>query len=297
MRSSAAPPLQSLLHAIVRLDGDALVMHVGEHPYVITTAGHVEVGSRGLPYDVIAELLWELAPKEAPAALLASGAVQYACPSLPDLPAEHFTVVATSASDDLCVVIRRHRTAAGQHRRPVTPHGRPPAPSTLRPHDVQDDATLPSRRMRAGGSRTPEPGALLAPIHEGVRVAPRFPPLVLYIEDSLDQLDLYEIGLSGRYEFLGASDGRAGIALAATRQPDVILTDLNMPGMNGWEVCRLLKSNPQTATIPIMVLTAHERVDIEQEAMRVGIADVLHKPCFVDALRDRIDRVIGHQVS
>jgi len=120
---------------------------------------------------------------------------------------------------------------------------------------------------------------------------------VLYVEDSLDQLDLYEAVLSGRYEFLGASDGRTGVQLATTRQPDVILVDLSMPRMDGWEVCQHLKSHPRTAAIPIIILTAHDGVEVEQQATRVGVAGLLHKPCPVDVLRDHISQAIGQQVT
>ena len=284
--------MHSLLHAIVRLDGAALMMQVGEPPYVVTTAGRVEVGSRGLPYDVIAELLWELAPKEAHATLRTAGTVQYACPFFHDLSAEHFTVVATSADDDLRVVIRRHLAKTEQPVKTVTPQNQPTVPSTLRPRGVHDNVALLSHRTRARGSLIHGTGGAPAPAHEGPQVARRFPPLVLYVEDSLDQLDLYEVVLSGRYEFIGASDGRTGVELATTRQPDVILVDLSMPHMDGWEVCQRLKSDPRTAAIPIIVLTAHDGVDIEEKATRLGVAGLLRKPCPVDVLRDHISQAI-----
>jgi CheY-like chemotaxis protein len=227
--------MHSLLQAIVRLDGAALVMHVGEQPYIDTTAGRIEAGSRPLPYDVIAELFRELAPSEAHAALRTSGAAQYMCLPFSDLPAEHFTVAATNIHDDLRVVIRRH----------------------------------------------------------SAQRAPRFPPLVLYVEDSVDQLDLYEVVLSGRYDFLGATDGRTGVELATTRQPDLVLVDLNMPRMDGWEVCHHLKTHPRTASIPLIILTGRDGKDIEQQATLFGVAAVLHKPCTVDVLRDHISQAIG----
>jgi CheY-like chemotaxis protein len=127
--------------------------------------------------------------------------------------------------------------------------------------------------------------------------APRFPPLVLLIDDSIDQLDLYEFALMGRYQFLGASDGAAGVALAVERQPDAILIDIGMPHVDGWEVCRQLKGNPLTARMPVMFLTADRRSGVDQMARQSGAQDLLYKPCPMDVLRDRLDAVISHGSS
>ena len=124
---------------------------------------------------------------------------------------------------------------------------------------------------------------------------PRLLPHVLLIDDSLDQLDLYEWALSGRYEVCGTSDGMAGVTIAATQQPDVVIVDLSMPIMDGWEVCWHLKKNPVTAAIPIIIMTAHDGTDIKQKAMEAGAADLLHKPCNADQLRDRVSAVLQHQ--
>lgn len=148
----------------------------------------------------------------------------------------------------------------------------------------RDGAEVRVERESAGG--TGPAGATAA--------APRLPPLVLLIDDSLDQLDLYEFALMGRYQFLGASDGAAGVALAVERQPDAILIDISMPRVDGWEVCRQLKGNPRTARIPVMFLTADRRAEIDQRARLSGAQDLLYKPCPMDVLRDRLDAVISH---
>ena len=125
----------------------------------------------------------------------------------------------------------------------------------------------------------------------------RFPPLVLLIDDSLDQLDLYELALMGRYQFLGASDGAAGVALAVETQPDAVLIDIGMPHVDGWEVCRQLKGKPRTARIPIIFLTADRRSDLDAKARQSGAEGLLHKPCPMDRLRDRLDDVISRRAS
>lgn len=243
------PLVPSLLSALVSLDGEAVVMHAGEHPYVVTPSGHIELGTRGLPPDVIAELIEQLLSKEARAALSASGAVQQLLAPLPQFADQHFTVVATRG-DAPAVVIHRRRSEKG------------PGVATR----VAQERQAPAMS--------------------------RFPPLVLFIEDSLDQLDLYELALSDRYQFLGASDGESGITLAITRQPDVVLVDLRMPRIDGWEVCRRLKNDPRTSAIPIIILTAEDGADIDYQATGVGVADLLRKPCGVDTLRNHIERVI-----
>jgi CheY-like chemotaxis protein len=118
------------------------------------------------------------------------------------------------------------------------------------------------------------------------------PPHVLMIDDSLDQLDLYEWALRGRYRISGASNGLAGVNLAARCHPDLVIVDLNMPVMDGWEVCWHLKRNPVTAPIPIIIMTANDEEDVRRKAADAGAADLLHKPCDVDQLQARVAGVI-----
>ena len=82
---------------------------------------------------------------------------------------------------------------------------------------------------------------------------------ILLIDDNLDNLtimaDLIQHAFPG-YGILSASSGLKGLALAASDDPDVILLDVVMPGMNGFEVCQKLKSNPKTSLIPVVFLTS-----------------------------------------
>ena len=117
--------------------------------------------------------------------------------------------------------------------------------------------------------------------------------MVLYIDDSVDQLDLYELALGERYQFISASQGETGLQLAMVEQPDVIVVDLDMPGMNGWTVCLRLKGDARTAHIPILILTASSASDtLRGKARDAGAAALIEKPCFVDALRDHLDLVL-----
>src|SRR6185436_5522498 len=101
----------SLLQAIVRVDGEALVMHAGDKPYVVSPTGQVELANRGLTLDAVSGIVNQMLPAEMQAALSEFGAIQYELPAMPEFPGEHFTVVAARGGDDLWVEIRRQRVA------------------------------------------------------------------------------------------------------------------------------------------------------------------------------------------
>jgi twitching motility protein PilT len=97
----------SLLHAIVRLDGKALVMHAGERPYVVTPAGQTELATRALTLEAADGMVEQLLSRESLHALDEFGAAQYQLPPAPEFPGEQFTVVAARGGDDVWVEIRR----------------------------------------------------------------------------------------------------------------------------------------------------------------------------------------------
>lgn len=101
--------MKSLLSAIVRADGDALVMHVGERPYVVAASGPVELSSKPLTVDVVTGMLNQLLPVEARHALDDLGAVEHELPDFPAAGADRYTVVAARGGDDIWIEVRRHR--------------------------------------------------------------------------------------------------------------------------------------------------------------------------------------------
>src|SRR5919199_6488974 len=101
----------SLLQAIVHVDGDALVMHAGEKPYVVAPTGQMDLASRGLTLDAVNGILNQLLPAEFQQALDEFGAVQYKLHDSAEFPGEHFTVVAARGGDDVWVEVRRRRVA------------------------------------------------------------------------------------------------------------------------------------------------------------------------------------------
>src|SRR5918911_3221624 len=99
----------SLLQAIVHMDGEALVMHAGDRPYVVAATGQTDLASRGLNLDAVNGILNQLLPSEFQQALDEFGAVQYELHGSAEFPGEHFTVVAAGGGDDVWVEVRRRR--------------------------------------------------------------------------------------------------------------------------------------------------------------------------------------------
>jgi two-component system cell cycle response regulator len=112
-------------------------------------------------------------------------------------------------------------------------------------------------------------------------------PLVLVVDDIVEQRDLYEYFLASYFELVSAARGPEAIAIAVARQPDAIVLDVEMPEMNGMEVCRRLKRHKDTAAIPVLMLTGTPD-DVHVDAREAGAAAVLKKPCSVDALLEQI---------
>jgi two-component system cell cycle response regulator DivK len=107
------------------------------------------------------------------------------------------------------------------------------------------------------------------------------PPLVLVIDDAEDNREVYV----QFFEFQGwrtatASDGEDGLDKASALAPTVIVLDLSLPLMDGWEVARRLKANGKTRSIPVIALTGHALDDSRRKAMAAGVDEYLTKPCL-----------------
>jgi len=116
------------------------------------------------------------------------------------------------------------------------------------------------------------------------------PPVrVVVIDDDRDLRHLIKLTMefTAGWQVEVASDGEAGIALTRRVRPDVVVADLMMPGMDGYEVCRRLRADPTTHGIPVIVLTARKEID-EARLAEAGAAGVLFKPFEPDELASRI---------
>ena len=119
---------------------------------------------------------------------------------------------------------------------------------------------------------------------------------VLVIDDDNGVRDVIIRLLSRRgYEVVEAAFGKEGCSKATSERPDIILLDLMMPVMDGFEVLRKLKSNPATMSIPVIVLTAKIDAESERRCMRDGAMDYVHKPWGPGEIEDRIAIALGHR--
>lgn len=122
----------------------------------------------------------------------------------------------------------------------------------------------------------------------------RVRPLVLIVEDQTELRQLYaqQLSISG-FDVIEAGNGADAVAHTASHAPDVILMDLSLPIVDGWEATRRLKADHRTAHIPVVALTAHDGSGELQRATRAGCDWFVPKPCPPDALIDEVRRVLA----
>lgn len=123
-------------------------------------------------------------------------------------------------------------------------------------------------------------------------------PLVLLVDDNEDSREIYDMYF--RYKgvrALTARNGDEAIALARERRPDVIVMDLTMPGMDGWQASRLLKRMPETRDLPIIALTGHAFRGSENAARDAGCDRYMIKPCLPDELLAAVQDVLATRGS
>ena len=103
---------------------------------------------------------------------------------------------------------------------------------------------------------------------------------ILYVEDNDDNVYMLKMRLEllGEFEVLAAEDGEKGCEIALRERPDIILMDLEMPVIDGWEATRRLKGNPQTHDIPVIALSAHALADEREKAIAAGCDEFDTKP-------------------
>jgi CheY-like chemotaxis protein len=111
---------------------------------------------------------------------------------------------------------------------------------------------------------------------------------ILVVEDQELNLDLLVQLLEEEYEVLTAMDGAAGLELAERERPDLILMDLSLPVIDGWEAARRIKANQELHHIPVIALTAHAMMGDEDRARACGCDDFLTKPLYEDLLFERL---------
>ena len=116
---------------------------------------------------------------------------------------------------------------------------------------------------------------------------------ILLVEDNEMNRDMLTRRLQRRgYCVVTAEDGEKGLLLAHSEAPDLILMDISLPVMSGWEVTRLLKANDSTRHIPIIALTAHAWVTDREKAIEAGCDDYDTKPVEFGRLREKMENLL-----
>jgi CheY-like chemotaxis protein len=112
---------------------------------------------------------------------------------------------------------------------------------------------------------------------------------ILYVEDNEDNVYVVKSRLTrAGFTILIAADGAQGVAMASTEQPDLILMDLSLPVLDGWEATRRIKAAPETKHIPVVALTAHAMAGDREKALAAGCNDFDTKPIELPRLLQKI---------
>ena len=115
------------------------------------------------------------------------------------------------------------------------------------------------------------------------------PKKILIVDDEPKSVVLLNSLLPQQYQTMGATDGHTALDLARQRCPDLILLDVMMPGLDGFEVCRALKANPETADIPVIFLTTLAEAETIATGFTLGAVDYIVKPCNAIELNTRVN--------
>ena len=119
------------------------------------------------------------------------------------------------------------------------------------------------------------------------------PKKILVVDDNLDSRELIHLHLTTEgYSVVTASNGQEGLYLAGAEHPDLIITDINMPELDGLEFIRQLRKRPECATLPILVLTAFGRDQMDL-AITTGANRAVNKPAHFDALIDDVRELLA----
>jgi CheY-like chemotaxis protein len=118
-------------------------------------------------------------------------------------------------------------------------------------------------------------------------------PRILIVEDNEENRDALSRRLKRRgYDVVIATDGVQGVAMARAEKPDLILMDMNLPELDGWEATRQVKAAPESQAVPVIALTAHALSGDRERALAVGCADYHTKPVELPRLLEQIESIL-----
>ena len=123
-------------------------------------------------------------------------------------------------------------------------------------------------------------------------------PRILLVEDNEMNRDMLSRRLQKKgYEVLIAEDGEAGVSMAASERPDLILMDMSLPKVDGWEATRRIKGDPTTASVPVIALTAHVMAGDRDKALEAGCDDYDSKPIDFERLLGKMQLLLGKRAT
>jgi len=122
---------------------------------------------------------------------------------------------------------------------------------------------------------------------------------VLYVDDNDDNVYMLKMRLEllGDFEVITAEDGEKGYEMVCTERPDIVLMDLEMPGISGWEAAKRIKSNPETCDIPVLALSAHALAGEREKALAAGCDEFDTKPVEFDRLVAKVRRLLSSKIG
>jgi two-component system, cell cycle response regulator DivK len=119
------------------------------------------------------------------------------------------------------------------------------------------------------------------------------PPVVLIVEDHADTRQMYVEFLKHSFEILEAGTGQQALDMARARPPALVVTDLSLPGMDGFELIARIRREPATRTVPVVCISGYSGHSHEERARAAGCDRVIQKPCLPDTLADAIGEVLS----
>ena len=119
-------------------------------------------------------------------------------------------------------------------------------------------------------------------------------PKILLVEDNEMNRDMLSRRLARRgYEVVVAVDGEAGVRMAQSEAPAIILMDMSLPGLDGWDATRQIKADPATRGVPVIALTAHAMAGDREKSLAAGCDDFDTKPVDFERLLGKIQALLG----
>ena len=117
---------------------------------------------------------------------------------------------------------------------------------------------------------------------------------ILIVEDHDLNRDMLSRRLKRRgFQVVSAADGAAGVEAAVRERPDLVLMDMSLPVVDGWQATRMIKANPETSAIPVMALTAHTLKEDRERALEAGCDEFETKPVDLERLLTKIDALLS----